>query len=141
MPILVFFTSASCPYCREVERLYLHPMYARGDYRERLLIRMVEVGGNAPLADFSGRRTDHGEFARHERVAFMPVIRLYDAAGRERVPQLFGYTAPDFYLGYLEQAIAQAIAAARQQRTVSCAQVSASGDCAPSAAPWRRAGG
>ena len=117
MPILVFFTSASCPYCREVERLYLHPMYARGDYRGRLLIRVVEVGGNAPLTDFAGRRTDHGEFASHERVAFMPVIRLYDAAGRELVPQLFGYTTPDFYLGYLEQAIAQAIRRVRPART------------------------
>ena len=38
-PILVFFTNASCPYCREVENLYLRPMHARGDYRGQLLIR------------------------------------------------------------------------------------------------------
>ncbi len=117
MPVLVFFTSASCPYCREVESLYLHPMYVRGDYRGRLLIRVVEVGGRAPLTDFAGWRTDHGEFADRERVTFMPVIRLYDAAGRELVPQLLGYTTPDFYLGYLEQAIEQAIHRVRPART------------------------
>ena len=118
-PILVFFTNASCPYCREVENLYLRPMHARGDYRGQLLIRVVEVGGAAPLTDFTGQQMNHGEFARRERVAFTPVIRLYDAAGRELVPQLFGYTTPDFYLGYLEQAIEQAIAAARQSRTAA----------------------
>ncbi|MDP3774354.1 MAG: thioredoxin fold domain-containing protein, partial [Gemmatimonadales bacterium] len=140
-PILVFFTNASCPYCREVENLYLRPMHVRGDYRGRLLIRVVEVGGGAPLTDFTGQRTSHGEFARRERVAFTPVIRLYDATGRELAPQLFGYGTPDFYLGYLEQAIEQATATAHRQRTLSCAQVNAAGGCAPSAVPWRRAGG
>ncbi|MEK7796007.1 MAG: hypothetical protein AAB315_00985, partial [Pseudomonadota bacterium] len=84
---------------------------------------------------------------------------LYDAAGRELVPQLFGYTTPDFYLGYLEQAIAQAIRRVRPARTALVApdilvsrdtgaslrgvalRFNAAGDCAPSAAPWRRAGG
>src|SRR3989337_2450227 len=62
MPILVFFTSASCPYCREVEDLYLRPMQARGTYRGRLLMRAVEVGGGMPLTDFTGGRMDHGLF-------------------------------------------------------------------------------
>ena len=92
-------------------------MSARGDYRGQLLIRMVEVGGAAPLTDFTGQQMNHGEFARRERVAFTPVIRLYDATGRELVPQLFGYTTPDFYLGYLEQAIEQAIRRVRPART------------------------
>jgi thioredoxin-related protein len=117
VPILVFFTSESCPYCRAVESLYLQPMQARGTYRGRLLIRTVEVGGAAPLTDFAGGRTTHGEFARRERVSFTPVIRLYGADGRELAPQLLGYTTPDFYLGYLEQAIEQAIARARPART------------------------
>ncbi len=116
-PILVFFTSESCPYCREVENLYLRPMQERGTYRGRLLIRAVEVGGATPLTDFTGRQVTHGEFARRERVAFTPVIRLYGADGRELVPQLLGYTTPDFYLGYLEQAIEQAIARTRPART------------------------
>lgn len=116
-PILVFFTSESCPYCREVENLYLRPMQERGTYRGRLLIRTVEVGGTAPLTDFAGRLMSHGEFARRERVSFTPVIRLYDAGGRELVPQILGYTTPDFYLGYLEQAIEQAIVRARPART------------------------
>lgn len=118
-PVLVFFTNASCPYCREVENLYLRPMYSRGDYRGQLLIRVVEVGGDAPLVDFAGQRLSHGEFARRERVAFTPVIRLYDATGHELVPQLLGYSTPDFYLGYLEQAIEQAIRRARPARTAS----------------------
>lgn len=119
MPIMVFFTSESCPYCREVENLYLRPMQARGTYRGRLLLRVVEVGGGTPLTDFAGGQVNHGLFARRERVAFTPVIRLYDAAGRELTPSLVGYTTPDFYLGYLEQAIEQAIAAARSPRTAA----------------------
>lgn len=118
-PILVFFTSESCPYCREVENLYLRPMQERGTYRGQLLIRTVEVGGAAPLTDFAGRRTTHGGFARRERASFTPVIRFYGADGRELVPQILGYTTPDFYLGYLEQAIEQAIARARPARTAA----------------------
>ena len=94
-------------------------MQARGTYRGRLLLRVVEVGGGTPLTDFAGGQVNHGLFARHERVAFTPVIRLYDAAGRELAPSLVGYTTPDFYLGYLEQAIEQAIAAARSSRTAA----------------------
>ncbi len=118
-PILVFFTSESCPYCRDVENLYLRPMQERGTYRDRLLIRTVEVGGTAPLTDFAGRQVNHGEFARRERVSFTPVIRLYDAGGRELVPQILGYTTPDFYIGYIEQAIEQALARVRPARTAA----------------------
>lgn len=116
-PILVFFTSPSCPYCREVESLYLQPMQQRGAYRGRLLIRTVEIGSAAPLADFAGRPLTHAEFARRARVRFTPVIRLYGPDGRELVPPLFGYSTPDFYSGYLEDSITQAIARLRPLRT------------------------
>ncbi len=116
MPVLVFFMSPSCPYCRTVEGLYLEPMHARGDFRGRLLIRTVDVDSRAPLTDFAGRRTTQREFARQARATFTPLIRLYDAAGRELVPPLRGYTTPDFYGGYLEDTIAQAIARVRPAR-------------------------
>jgi thioredoxin-related protein len=116
MPVLVFFMSPSCPYCREVERLYLEPMHARGVYRGRLLIRRVDVDSGATLTDFSGRQVSHREFARQARATFTPTIRLYGGAGRELVPPLRGYTTPDFYGGYLENAIAQAMAQAVAQK-------------------------
>ncbi len=113
MPILVFFMSDSCPYCLEVEDLYLRPMYERGTYRGQLLIRAVDVGSARPLHDFVGERTDHETFAHDKGVYLTPIIRFYDPSGKELVPDLVGYTSPDFYAGFLEKAIADSIATLR----------------------------
>lgn len=112
-PILVFFAADSCPYCHEVEDLYLTPMYESGDYAGKLLFRVVRIESANFLRDFSGRRVDHETFAEDEGVALTPVIRFYGPAGDELTPELIGYTTPDFYGGYLEQAIADSISKLR----------------------------
>lgn len=107
-PILVFYAADDCSYCRTVEELYLAPMQARGQYGDRLLIRVVHTRGATVLRDFSGQSLSHAAFARAQGISFIPTIRLYDARGHELVPPLVGYTTPDFYAGYLESAIEQA---------------------------------
>ncbi len=104
-PVLVFFTADYCPYCQQVEQLYLRPLHARGDYSGKILMRVVHTDSRRTLRDFDGRKTDHESFARREGGAFTPVVRLYAPDGRELAPALRGYSSPDFYLGMLEQAI------------------------------------
>jgi len=113
MPIVVFFTSDSCPYCREVHELYLGPMVERGTYTGRALFRYVEVTSGAPLRDFRGARTDHEAFASREGAFITPIIRFYAYTGKELVPPVIGYTSEHFYAGELENAIESSITRAR----------------------------
>ncbi len=114
LPILVFFAAGGCPYCQEVEELYLKPMQARGEDRGRYLLRVVHVDSARRLRDFDGRPTDHGSFAAREGIWLTPVIRFYGPDGRQLAPPLVGYSSPDFYAGYLEQGIENALTQLRR---------------------------
>jgi len=108
-PIVIFYMSTSCAYCEEVRELYLEPMVRSGQYKGRLMIRMVDIEGSEYLRDFSGKRMDHEEFADDQDASFTPVLKFYDHKGKELVPELLGYSSPDFYLAYLESAIETSI--------------------------------
>jgi thioredoxin-related protein len=109
LPILVFFASRSCPYCYEVEELYLKPRLANGEYRNQVIIRVVYTDGVHRLRDFRDRQTDHAAFARRYGVTFTPTIKMLDANGVELVPGLVGLTTRDFYGAYLDEAISGAL--------------------------------
>jgi thioredoxin-related protein len=104
-PILVFFSSESCPYCEVVRDLYLEPMLEANSGSSRVIIREVSVDGVNSMRDFKGLKMDHQEFADREGASLTPVVRLYSPAGELLAPELLGYSSPDFYLGYLEQSI------------------------------------
>ncbi|OGI43659.1 MAG: hypothetical protein A2150_02205 [Candidatus Muproteobacteria bacterium RBG_16_64_11] len=109
LPILVFFASHSCPYCYEVEELYLKPRLASGEYRNKVIMRVVYTDGALRLRDFGDRQTDHAAFARRYGVTFTPTIKMLDADGVELVPGLVGLTTRDFYGAYLDEAIGSAL--------------------------------
>ena len=115
-PIMVFYMSNSCPYCEEVRELYLEPMYREGEFRDSLIMRMVDIDGGDSMRDFSGKRTDHISFASAQGTSFTPVIKFYDSTGKELVPEMLGYL-PDFYLGFLEGSIRSSIDKLRQRKT------------------------
>ena len=105
IPILVFYAASWCHYCEEVQALYLEPMHRSGDYRGRLLFRLVDIDSDTVLRDFQGRQTTQRRFAHAQGVGFTPIVRFYDGQGRELATELYGYASPDFYAGLLEQAI------------------------------------
>jgi len=103
-PILVLFMADGCSYCEEVRRLYVQPMTMNPTYRNRLIFRKVNIDDAAPMKDFRGRSTSQSGFADAAGVSFTPTVRFYDARGGQLVPQLRGYSSPDFYLAYLRDA-------------------------------------
>ena len=113
IPIMVFYMSVDCAYCEEVRGLYLEPMISSGQYKDRLIIRMVDIEGTKILRDFQGKRMDHEDFADDQGASFTPVLKFYNYQGEELVPELLGYSAPDFYLAYLESAIEASISKLR----------------------------
>ncbi|MHB8455580.1 MAG: thioredoxin fold domain-containing protein [Acidiferrobacterales bacterium] len=113
-PVLVFFSARSCAYCKEVENLYLKPMYADAGYRDKVIIRQVDIDSTRVMRDFSGKSTSGVAFARRYGVSLTPTIKFLDARGRELVPALVGVSSPDFYGSYLDQAITAAGARLRE---------------------------
>ena len=121
-PIMIFYMSTSCPYCEEVRELYLEPMYRDSQYQDKLIMRMVNIDSGEYMNDFNGKRTDQISFASAQGASFTPVIKFYDATGKELVPEMLGYV-PDFYLGYLEASIRESVNKLRQRRTAQAPRV------------------
>ena len=105
IPILVLFSSPGCPYCERVKREYLVPMQQDPAYRNKVIIREVTVGANAPLTDFDGTVITEGAFAAFNNVFMVPTVKVLDTHGNEASEAIVGLLIADFYFGYLEAAI------------------------------------
>jgi len=105
VPVMVLFTSPSCPYCDQVKREYLVPMHKDPSYRNRVIIREVTVNATTPLVGFDGTRTTEGAFAAANKVFMVPTVMVFDTRGAATSEAIVGLLIPDYYFGYLEAAI------------------------------------
>lgn len=109
LPIMLVFTSPFCPYCERVKAEYLGPMVNDPAYRDKVIIRQVEAGSDWSLIDFDGKKTTHGEFAASQKIVLVPTVKLYDAQGRELTNPIVGMSIPDFYFGYIQDAVEEGL--------------------------------
>ena len=105
VPILVVFTSPTCGYCARVKHDYLIPMHKDPAYRSRVIIREVTVDAATPLTDFDGTSTSEGAFAAAHKVFMVPTVKVFDTVGNDAGEAIVGLLSPDYYFGYLENAI------------------------------------
>ena len=108
VPLIVVFTSPTCHFCEVVKRDYLLPLMQHPQADEAVMVRQIVTGSTARLRDFRGRVTTQAAFARAQGVALTPTVAFFDAHGREVAQPIVGLLNPDYYYGYLEDAIAQA---------------------------------
>ena len=113
VPLVLFYSARSCRFCEEVAALYLQPMHASSEYGGKIILREVQLEGGQVLRDFDGKSVSHADFAERRGIRLTPQIRFLDATGREVSPGIVGYTTPDFFGGYLEQAVDAAVAKMR----------------------------
>ncbi len=106
-PVLILFSEAGCPWCERVRREYLAPMQNDPVYRERVLIREVDIASGAALTDFLGRATTQREFASRFHVRKVPVVAILGADGQLIGEPMVGMALPDFYQFYLDDAISK----------------------------------
>lgn len=105
-PLLLFFTTPGCPYCRAVRRGYLAPRLAEPD-GGGVLIREVSVLGRSRYPGLDGRPVTDRDLAARFGVNAVPVVCLVDDSLRPLADPLVGLNA-DFYETYLQRAIEQA---------------------------------
>ena len=108
--LLVFFSAKSCQYCETMRELFLGPMFASGDYSDKIIMREVQVDSGRELRDFEGKRVSHRDFALRHRLGLTPQIWLLDPTGKELVPALVGLGTPELFGSYLDAAIDMAVA-------------------------------
>jgi thioredoxin-related protein len=105
IPILVLFTSPGCHFCDQVKRDYLGPMQKDPAWRKKVIIRELEVGSNRPLALFDGTKSTEGAFAAENKVFMVPTVKVFDTRGQEAAEPIVGLLIPDYYFGYIQNAI------------------------------------
>lgn len=110
VPLVLFFSSYSCPYCEIVSSLYLEPLAARGTGAR---IREVEASSEKGMRDFAGNKSTHAVFAAAQRVSVTPVVKFYGPDGSEIADPLIGYSNSDYYGEYLESSLREARARMR----------------------------
>ena len=108
IPILVFFAAPDCPYCEEVEELYLKPMFNSKKYAGKVIFRVIRIDSVRRLRDFRGNLTSHDKFSSGLFVNFTPTIRLFRYDGKE-LTELYGYGSPDYYYYDLQETIRKSI--------------------------------
>ncbi len=108
VPLIVVFTSPTCHYCEIVKRDYLLPMMKNPDTAGAVVIRQIVTDSSARLKDFHGRITTQAAFAGAQGVTLTPTVAFFDDRGREVAKPIVGLLNPDYYYGYLEDAVAQA---------------------------------
>ena len=113
-PLMVVFTSPGCHFCALVKSEYLIPMLKDPAYKDKVVIRQVQVGSDAVLTGFDGRKLTEGEFAADLNIFMVPTIKVFDARGREVAKGIVGLLTPDYYQGYLDMAIDDGIQNIRQ---------------------------
>lgn len=120
LPLLVLFSADYCRYCTVVKNDFLKPMMYSGDYEGKVLFRMVTLRAGRELVDVDGRRIDAREFADRYEVRVTPTLVFIDAQGRQVAEKMVGLTTPDFFGGYLDDAITTAHHRVRNGSTLAC---------------------
>lgn len=80
--ILLMYELEDCPFCHRMKETILNQSEVQDYYRKRFLIFSVDINGDNPLVDFSGKETTEKKFAAEQRVRATPVFGFYDLDGK-----------------------------------------------------------
>lgn len=111
VPILVEFSTPWCRYCEALEQQVLRPLILNGKYRDRLIVRKLEVNTYSSVTGFDGRRYRSDQISRKYDVDLYPTLVFFDANGREISQRIVGVTVLEYVAGDLEKAIDAALQA------------------------------
>ncbi len=111
--ILLEFSAESCPYCVTLEEEILKPMIRSGDYKNKILIRKLDIDQYRSIVDFNGHKITPSRLASRYKVWVTPTVVLLDSQGREIAARQVGINSIDYYGAYLDDEIELAISKLR----------------------------
>ncbi|MCW8827801.1 MAG: thioredoxin fold domain-containing protein [Gammaproteobacteria bacterium] len=116
LPIMLMLSAEHCGYCSRVEEEYLKPMLRSGDYGDRALIRKMKIDNYNKMRDFDGSAITPAEFADRYDVFVTPTVVFLDGNGVEIGEKRVGLMTPDYYGGYLDISIDEALNILRRNK-------------------------
>lgn len=119
LPILLYFASDYCSYCRYVEESQIKPMLRNHDYDAKVMVRRVNLSNARELVFVNGKRLSADQLASLYQAPMTPTLVFINADGQEIAPRLVGVTSEDFYGGDLDNSIDTAL---QHLRTVASNQ-------------------
>jgi len=115
LPLLITFSTAECNYCDLLEEEFLEPMLLGHYYKDRVLIRKLELDGD-DVRGFAGEWLTPSAFARIYGVRVTPTMLFLDPYGKELSERMIGIATPELFGGYLDEAIEEALAKLKQRQ-------------------------
>ncbi len=109
VPILVEFSTPWCRYCEALEEQVLKPMILGGKYKNRIIVKKLEVNSYSSIAGFDGMQYRTDKISSMYDVDLYPTLVFFDANGEEISQRIVGITVLEYVAGELEKAIATAI--------------------------------
>jgi thioredoxin-related protein len=116
VPILVAFCSFWCQHCDAMEQQVLKPMMLNDKYRERILLKKLDVDSDSTITGFDGRQYRSDEISKMYNVDFYPTLVFFDANGREISQRIVGMTFGEYVIDELDSAIDKAVQALNEAR-------------------------
>lgn len=105
VPILIMFSSDSCPYCTIMEEGYLLPMLRNDEYKNKVIIRKIMIDSFDTLTDFNGNRIEAEDLPSRYRAWVTPTLVFLNSDGNEIAPKLVGIGTEGFFAGDIDNAI------------------------------------
>ena len=109
LPILVEFSTPWCRYCEALEQQVLKPLMRNDKYKNRIIIKKLEVNNYSSIAGFDGTQYRTDELSRMYNVDLYPTLVFFDANGEEISRRIVGITVLEYVAGDLEKAISAAV--------------------------------
>lgn len=109
VPILVEFSTPWCRYCEALEQQVLKPLMLNGKYKDRIIVKKLEVNSYSSIAGFDGKSYSTDQISRMYNVDLYPTLVFFDANGREVSQRIVGITVLEYVAGELEKAISAAV--------------------------------
>jgi thioredoxin-related protein len=103
IPVVIFFSRARCGWCEKARVEHVNAMAANS--AGNAVFRQIDMDRNAPLVDFSGRRTTHRTFAAAHKVKLVPTLMFFAGNGDTLANAIVGYRLPEFYGTIIEDAV------------------------------------
>lgn len=80
--VVIMFTQADCPWCEKMRETVLNQVAVQDYFHKHFRILHVDIKGDTPLTDFSGKETTEKDFAFGQRVRATPVFAFFDTDGK-----------------------------------------------------------
>lgn len=81
--VMLMFEAEACPYCRRMRQQVLSRDDVQAYFRKHFAAMSVDVLGDVPVTDFSGRETTEKAYARALKIRGTPTFIFFGAGGAE----------------------------------------------------------